>query len=216
MTSSGKKLLIGGGVVVALGAIAVLFVIPAETGWDPTGVGKATGLVEIADAGGEELERGMARMEQQEVLTLSDTALAPAEGITDVWEYQLAPFESVEFKYTIPEGAPITFTWEASGPLHYDLHAHPFEGGEEMTEGYGKGDAQVMHGRYTPAFTGIHGWYWQNRSMDTVSIRLDASGGMTTSTIFSGNGQSERPLAGAEAVPEGTVAGHEMRSSDTE
>ena len=49
-----NKLLIGGGVVVALGALAIMFVIPAETGWDPTGVGKATGMVEIADPRGED------------------------------------------------------------------------------------------------------------------------------------------------------------------
>lgn len=206
-----KKLLIGGGVIVALGAIAVLFVIPAETGWDPTGVGKATGLVEIADPRGKESIRGEARMAQQEVLSLSETALTPAAGVTDSWEYTLAPFESVEFKYTIAEGKPITFRWEASGPLHYDMHAHPFEGGTEATESYSVTDATVMQGTYTPAFTGIHGWFWQNRSMDTVTLKLDASGGMSTSTIYAGNSAEERPIEGAEPIPEGVVAGHTMQ-----
>ena len=212
-----NKLLIGGGVIVALGAIAVLFVIPAETGWDPTGVGKATGLVEIADPRGQEAILGEARMAKQNVLTLSDTAMRlPVAGVKDSWEYTLAPFESVEFKYTIAEGKPVTFHWEASGPLHYDMHAHPFEGGTELTESYGIADATSMQGTYFPAFTGIHGWFWQNRSMDTITLKLDASGGMSTSTIYAGNNVQERPIAGAEPIPEGEVAGHAMSEAGQE
>lgn len=209
-----KKLLIGGGVLVALAAGAIMFVIPAETGWDPTGVGKATGLIEIADPIGEETVRGNARMAQQDVLTLGE--MPPLAGATDSWEYELAPFESVEFKYTIAEGKPVVFRWEGSGPLHYDMHAHPFAGGEEVTESYGIGDAEVMQGRYTPAFTGIHGWFWQNRSMDTVTVKLTATGGMSLATVFSGNGAAEREVPGALPLPEGTVAGHEMQQPTTE
>lgn len=207
-----KKLLIGGGVIVALGAIAVMFVIPAETGWDPTGVGKATGMVEIADPRSEDTVRGETRMAEQEVLTLGETA--PIAGVTDSWEYELAPFESVEFKYTIAAGKPIAFRWEASTPLHYDMHAHPFEGGTELTESYSIDDQQVMQGTYTPAFTGIHGWFWQNRSMETVSLKLEASGGMTHSTIYAGSSAQERPIEGAEPVPEGEVAGHAMQAPE--
>ena len=207
-----NKLLIGGGVIVALGAIAIMFVIPAETGWDPTGVGKATGMVEIADPRGEETVRGEARMAEQTVLTLGE--VAPAAGVTDTWEYELAPFESIEFKYTIAEGKPVSFRWEASGPLHYDMHAHPFEGGTEATESYSIADAASMQGTYTPAFTGIHGWFWQNRSMNTVSLKLDASGGMSNSTIYAGNSATERPIEGAEPIPEGQVAGHQVQAGD--
>jgi hypothetical protein len=204
-----NKALVIGGVVAVLAAGAVMFVIPAETGWDPTGVGKATGLVEIASPKGEEAVRGEARMAAQEVLTLGETA--PLPGASDEWEYELAPFESVEFKYTIAEGQPVAFRWEGSGPLHYDMHAHPFDGGEDLTESYGIGDSQLMQGRYTPAFSGIHGWFWQNRSMDTVTIRLTATGGMSLATIFSGNGAADREIEGALPLPEGAVEGHELQ-----
>ncbi|MEN7536840.1 hypothetical protein [Aurantiacibacter flavus] len=202
--------------LVLVGAIAVLFVLPAETGYDPTGVGAKLGLTEIADPVGEETLRGNERMENQEVLVLSDTAPAPLDGVTDVWEYELAPFESVEFKYTIPEGEKIAFRWSGTGELHYDMHAHPFDGGTEMTESYGIGDATRMQGTYLPAFSGIHGWFWQNRSLDNVTVKLEASGGMTNSTIFAANAEIERPLAGAQASPEGTVAGHEMQTEGGE
>src|SRR5690606_14654837 len=60
--SSSNKLLIGGAVaVVAVGALALFVVLPAEFGVDPTGVGKSLGLTEIAEPANEELERGSKR-----------------------------------------------------------------------------------------------------------------------------------------------------------
>jgi len=208
-----RKLLIFGGIAAA---VLVVFVLPAETGFDPLGVGAATGLDEIADPDNPELERGMARMERQDVLALSDTAPEPVAGVADTWEYELAPYDSVEFKYTLREGAPVTFRWEATGPLNYDMHAHPFEGGVELTESYGVGEAQAMQGTYTPAFTGEHGWYWDNRSTDNVTLRLTASGPLTTSTIYAGGTAAERPIAGATQTIEGTVEGHEMQGAAAE
>lgn len=207
-----KKLLVGGGVVAAA-AIVVLFVLPAETGFDPFGTGRATGLDKIADPDNPELERGLQRTG---VLTLSDDRPAPAPGVTDVWEYELAPFESIEFKYTLPEGQPMTFRWEGTAPLDYDMHGHPFEGGEALTESYSIDEARVMQGTYVAAFTGIHGWFWENRTADTVTLRLEASGPMATSTIFGPSGSADRPIEGASGSIEGSVEGHELQGSDEE
>lgn len=211
---SNKPLLIGGIALVAIAAGAVLFVLPAETGWDPTGVGKALGLVEIADPVSGEQLLGQARMERETVLELSDAAPAAQPGVTDVWEYELAPFDGIEFKYTVPQGGKVAFHWTGSAPLHYDMHAHPFEGGTELTESYGVSEAQAMQGTYTAPFTGIHGWYWQNRSLDTVTLRLEASGAMTTSTIFTSAGEIDRPLEGVENTVSGAAAGHQMQQPD--
>ncbi len=79
------------------------------------------------------------------------------------------------------------------GPLRYARH--PFEGGTALTESYGVADATAMQGRYVAPFTGIHGWYWQNRSFDTVKLTLDASGALTDSTLFDSAGEHKRPLA---------------------
>lgn len=212
---SKKPLLIGGIALVAIAAGAVMFVLPAETGWDPTGVGKALGLVEIADPVNEEQQRGTARMERETVLELANAAPAAQPGATDVWEYELPPFEGIEFKYTIPQGGKMAFRWQGSAPLHYDMHAHPFEGGTEMTESYGVGEANTVQGVYTAPFTGIHGWYWQNRSLDTVTLRLEASGAMTTSTLFTAMGEVDRPLEGVENTVQGSAAGHQMQQPDS-
>jgi len=206
---------VAAGAAAAMAFIAVAFVLPAETGWDPTGIGTATGLVKIAEPDNAELERGMARVETQDVLLLSDTTPAPEEGVTDSWEYELGPYEAVEFKYTIPEGARMAFSWEGSDTLNYDMHSHPFEGGVEATESFGVDEAQKMHGVYIAPFTGIHGWYWQNRSVQPVTLKLETSGGMTASAIFAASGEIDRPLEGVENTVEGAAAGHEMQDAET-
>ncbi len=206
-------LILVGGTAVAV--IAIAFVLPAETGWDPTGIGAATGLVKIAEPDNAELERGMARMETQDVLLLSDTAPEPEEGVSDSWEFELAPYESVEFKYTMPEGARMAFRWEGSDTLNYDMHSHPFEGGVEATESFGVDEAQMMQGVYIAPFTGIHGWYWQNRSIEPVTLTLETSGGMTMSTIYASSGEIDRPLEGVDNTVEGAAAGHAMQDAET-
>jgi len=191
--TSSRKLLIGGGIAAAIAAGAlVLFILPSEFGIDPTGAGKAMGLTALTPSGEmTELERGALR--DGKVLTLSNGPIT-----TDRWEYELEPFTSIEFKYTMDEGAGMLFKWEASGPLHYDMHSHPFEGGTELTESYGVGDAQKIQGTYVAPFTGIHGWYWQNQTSDTVKFVVEATGGLKESTIFDQFGEHERPLVAPE------------------
>ncbi|MCX7677188.1 MAG: hypothetical protein N2Z59_07410 [Alteraurantiacibacter sp.] len=213
--SSRKLVLIGAGAV-GLAALAVLVVLPAETGWDPTGVGKALGLVEIAEPVNPEFVRGQERMARQQVLVLSESAPTPEPGVTDVFEYELAPYDSIELKYTMAEGGRMAFRWESTGPLNYDMHSHPFEGGTDLTESFAIGKAGAAGGLYIAPFTGIHGWYWQNRSTDNVTLRLAVSGAMTASTLFSRAGEIDRPLQGAETAPPGTVEGHAMRSGAAE
>lgn len=189
---SRNRLVIGGGIaVLAIGALALFVVLPAEFGIDPTGVGKSLGLSEMADPPNAELERGMRRTG---VLELTDAEPEMQPGLTDHWEFELAPFESIEFKYVVDDPAPIAFSWKGSAPLKYDMHAHPFDGGEALTESYGIDTAQEMKGIYNPAFAGIHGWYWENQTMDSVTIRLDGSGSFTSSKIFDTTGEYHRAI----------------------
>jgi len=195
--ASRRRILIGGGVAVAaIAAILILFVLPSEYGIDPTGAGRAMGLTRLAEPDtSPELERGAKR---SGVLTLAEgSAPAPEPGRKDHWEFDLGPYESIEFKYTLPEGAAMTFDWQTTGPVRYDMHSHPFVGGTALTESYGVGTAARMQGRYVAPFNGIHGWYWQNRSLEPVKLRLEASGGFSESTIFDSTGERKRPVGQA-------------------
>lgn len=191
--ASKRKLLVGGGVaVVAAAAIAVFFVLPAEFGVDPTGVGAKLGLTEIAEPTNKYLEKGLQR---KGVFARSDTAPTPEAGVSDRWTFELGPFEGIELKYVVEEGKPFTFFWKATGPLDFDMHAHPFDGGEALTESYAIEQADHLGGRYVAPFTGIHGWYWQNRTLNRVQLTLDASGAMTGSKVFDMTGEHDRELS---------------------
>lgn len=212
-TPSRKKLLIGSAAALGIAAVAlVVFVLPAEYGIDPTGAGRALGLTKLA---GEEenvyLKRGQARTnvlfplaatatpdEATLRATLSGKRVAVGEGQlrTDRFEFRLLPYESIELKYDLAEGAPMIFSWKASAPVHVDMHSHPFEGGEELTESFVIEDALPSQTAvYVAPFSGIHGWYWQNRTLDEVTLTLDAVGQITGSRTFSPAGEQPRPLA---------------------
>lgn len=191
---SRKPLLIGSAVVVAAVAV-VAFVLPAEFGIDPLGTGKALGLTKLSEPGmNEEQIRGARRTG---VLILSETPLERTQW-DDRWQVTLAPYEGIELKYTLDEGAAIDFAWQASDTVEYDLHSHPFEGGVDLTESYAvdKGDRQ--QGRYVAAFSGLHGWYWQNRTLADVTVTIQAAGLIKGSTVFQSGGQAERELAPVE------------------
>lgn len=186
-----SALLWGVGLAIVAGAAAVLFVLPAETGIDLTGFGKSSGLSEMANPqAAETLERG----KQHPDAFVAMDAPPQEPGARDHWTYQLAPFEEVELKYVLAKGARIAFTWKADGPLNYDMHAHPDDGGEALTESYAVARGERQGGRYTAAFAGIHGWHWQNRGLTPVTLTLDASGRIDGSRLLGGHGQEDRAL----------------------
>ena len=193
---SRKKLLIGS--VAALAAAAaglVVFVLPAEFGIDPTGAGAALGLTKLAEPGpSEEQIRGARRTG---VLTLSEQPLQ-REDWDDEWQVTLRPYEGIELKYTLDQGAAIEFQWDATDTVEYDLHSHPFEGGPELTESYAIDDGNRMHGRYVAAFNGLHGWYWQNRNLQDVTVTVRAAGPIKGSTVFEMGVPGERELTPPE------------------
>ena len=172
---------------------AVFFVLPAEFGWDPTGVGRAMGVDKISQntTSNKYLEKGLKR---KGVFVVSKSQPPVEPGVRDSWEFELGPFEGIELKYEINAGEAITFFWSSELPLDYDMHAHPFEGGEEYTESYSIAKADHLGGRYQAAFTGIHGWYWQNRNLQPVKVALETSGKMRSSKIFNKLGERERQL----------------------
>lgn len=190
---SRRGLILGAaGALIAAAAIVVVAVLPAEYGIDPTGLGKATGLLQIAKPQNPYLAKGLKRTG---VFTASATPLPVAAGARDHWEFELAPFEGIELKYVVAQGQSLTFFWSATGPLDYDMHAHPFKGGTDLTESYSIAKADRLGGRYVAPFTGIHGWYWQNRSTAPVRLTLDASGAMTGSKLFDAAGEHDRQLS---------------------
>lgn len=161
-------------------SVFLVAVLPAEFGIDPLGTGRALGLLDLADA-------SAGPYEKVEQVHKSDRT-----------EFILEPFQSVEYKYQLSEGSTMIFSWVATGELVFDMHADP-EGmeGEEGVESFDKGTAVSGSGVYQANFTGIHGWFWENRSFDEVHVQLESAGYYDSSIVFRDGGSFDRTLSPA-------------------
>lgn len=160
--------------VIAL-VILFSFILPAEFGSDPLGTGELFGLSALA------LEQNP--FEEQLEVHRSDHV-----------EFVLGPFESVEYKYLLDLDAPMLFSWVADGELYYDMHAEPAGLGEEYVESFEQGNSDSRMGSFHAPFTGIHGWFWENRGSSTITLQLYSSGFYVNSTVFRDGGDYERAL----------------------
>ncbi len=178
---SPKKLMIAGiGALLVAMLVLFAFILPAEFGRDPLGTGGLLGL----DA----LSRGPSPFEEQ--------AEAHRE---DYVEFELGPFQSVEYKYLLDLDAPLIFSWVADGELYYDMHAETVGQEEYEVQSYEQGTASQRMGSLYAPFTGIHGWFWENRGAQTILVRLYTAGFYQTSTVFRDGGEFERVIEPATA-----------------
>lgn len=171
--------------VVAL-VVLVTVVLPAEYGFDPTGVGRVLGLTEMGEI--KHALRHEAEEDDHHDDDHSDESsslwLDLINGIVgtahaqDIWKDQLAfalaPGESAEVKLVMKSGAAAEYVWVAEGGrINFDLHAHG--DGESVT--YEKGRGEVSgEGVISAAFAGQHGWFWRNRDKSDVSVSIKLRG----------------------------------------
>ena len=160
--------------------ILVTIVLPAEYGVDPLGTGERLGLT------------AMSRVTVEPItMPAGEAGLKPMVngplnqyGVpfkTDAITFTLGPYDYIEYKYALQEGAQMQFSWKASLPVIHDFHGER-ESGEATS--FDKSNKQEANGALTAPFTGIHGWYWENPGGDTVTVTLKSSGFYASSTEF--------------------------------
>lgn len=170
--------------------LLVVFVLPAEYGVDPTGIGRPLGLTQMgeikmqlaeeaaaADAQEAELAAGgLQPAPQIDAASSAAPAAAPDSAVkSDVTELTLAPGEGKEIKLAMREGARVAYRWTvAGGVVNYDTHA---DRPGLSYHGYAKGTAQASdEGTLVAAFDGMHGWFWRNRGREPVTLTLTTRG----------------------------------------
>nr|WP_207785954.1 hypothetical protein [Altererythrobacter segetis] len=211
---SPRQAAIGSAVAIVVATVAmVFFILPAELGIDLTGFGSRTGLVGLAQKGPAAniyLERGLKRTNvlfpldataKPDEATLRATLAAKgvavpagAKFVSDHWQYELLPYDSIEMKYKLAQGQPMVFSWHAPVPLHYDMHSVPDQGGNDATESFAITDAPSQTAVYVAPFTGIHGWFWQNQTLNPVTVSIDATGAFAGAVTFDQAGEHPRTL----------------------
>lgn len=175
-------LAVAGSLLVAA-LVLVVAVLPAEYGVDPIGAGRLLGLTALA-----EVRPGV-------------VAPQPEDFRTDRIRFVLGPFESVEYKYRLALGASMLYAWHATGEVVYDLHAEPDGAPEGYAESFEQDRSEAARGTYTAPFTGIHGWFWENRGSQDVTVEISSAGFFTEATEFRGSGAVTRQLAPAAERP---------------
>ena len=164
-----------GAALFVAGAVLVAFVLPAEYGADPTGIGRRLGLTAMDDT-----RRGLQSFTAARgVATGGGPAVAPQERPyqQETIALTIAARDSVEYKYRLDKGEALLYAWKATGRVNYELHAEPDGAPRGYAESYEKHDAsEGASGTLTAPFAGIHGWYWENPSDREVTVTLSAAG----------------------------------------
>lgn len=94
----------------------------------------------------------------------------------------LKPNQATEIKLEMKQGAEARFHWTANGGLlNYDTHGDPYKAPKGFYHGYGKGkQTPEQQGVLVAAFDGKHGWFWRNRTSQTVQLTLRTEGDYIT------------------------------------
>ena len=169
------------GAAVAATLVFTLFVLPAETGIDPTGVGSALGLTVMANATELEAEDGAASPAAPAAgsIAQSEATIANATAMrSDEMTVLLAPHRGTEVKAHMKKGDSFVFRWEAKGgAVKLDMHGEPPDPAEnEFTSYWQEKEIQEAQGTFTAPFDGTHGWYWRNIGDTPVTVTVRTSG----------------------------------------
>jgi hypothetical protein len=184
----GRLLAITAAAFVAAAIIVVCFVLPAEYRVDPTGIGKATGVIRLA---------GAKQLTAAEAQAPPDASGATGSAVryyesgyrTDFVDIPLKSGDAgrdgaeLEYKVHMKPGATLAYSWTVTGldnpeEFYFDFHgeAPAKEGKEAVVVEYKQATGGQSHGTLVAPFEGVFGWYVQNQSLKPVVVRLKISG----------------------------------------
>lgn len=187
-----RRELLRGTIVAAIVAAIVLTVavLPAEYGIDPTGAGAAMGLTKLhtpvaaiaqnTDAAPVAPAPGGSTVSapgEQRALTISSKPTVAYRA--DDMEITLAAGKGVEVKTHLAKGATLIYAWKTKSAekVNHDFHGEPVNAKENEFESFILEDGvSESKGTLIAPFTGVHGWYWKNKTDAPVTVVLKASG----------------------------------------
>ena len=187
-----KLVLISIGTVVGAALVLLLFVLPAEYGVDPTGLGRAMGLttlngeptrtIELRDViGGNESLREVEIPAYGEPTPLPNPAVfqqQPEPALSRTLEVVIPAEGETEVKLWLEEGKVAIYSWSVDqGDVYSDFHGHDISFGENFFVRYLEHqEGSSDHGSLTAPFDGEHGWYWLNYNDFEVTVTLEVTG----------------------------------------
>jgi hypothetical protein len=182
---SAASLLKASGVALLIAAIVLtIFVLPAEYGMDPTGLGEQLGLTTMNDPEADSMASAPATVDEE-----APAAVEPVSVLDALWKRDgafrademtltLEPNEGGEIKALMAVGDRMMFSWSAAGGVvSFDMHGEALNAPQDEFTSYWKGRGEAQgHGAFEAPFAGTHGWYWRNRGTAPVTVRVRTSG----------------------------------------
>jgi len=172
--------------------ILVTVVLPAEYGLDPLGIGEMIGLAKMgqikvslaqeAAADKQVMATDVSTVQSEQASKTDSDGAADKNEVgsnTDKIILTLDPNEGKEVKLTMTKGATVDYSWYTnSGKANFDTHADSKKL-EIKYHNYEKGQLERSQGIMEAAFEGNHGWFWRNRTTETMTVTLEVSGDYT-------------------------------------
>lgn len=188
--------------------LLVTVVMPAEYGIDPTGIGNTIGLkkmgeikMSLAQEAKAEQAAAEAAVAEPEPVIIQAQEVQPEVAVTtetqeiavqeepvaevdqsirsDEMSVTLAPNEGTEIKVVLAKGKSVEYSWSTDGgKANFDIHGDSKELKIDY-HNYSKGSEQSSSGILEAAFDGSHGWFWRNRTSETITVTLKVSGEYT-------------------------------------
>ncbi len=197
---SATKLIKSTFIAIALAAlILVTAVLPAEYGIDPTGIGNVLGLtkmgeikVSLAQEAAAEMVTATTKGMKTETQEVANPVAKASENTVetqvqksvkyDSITLSLAPDQGREVKVTMVKGGKVSYQWKTSnGRANFDVHGDSKKHRIDYFN-YSKGSTVSDAGVLEAAFDGNHGWFWRNRTGETMTITLEVEGEFTEMT----------------------------------
>lgn len=161
--------------LIIAGILLATFVLPAEYGIDPTGIGGRLGLTALSKP----------HSASPPVIIAAPTKIAGQEMVVkrsapfrnDTLTVVLPPGKGSEIKADMQTGDTLVFTWSTEGgPVNFDMHGEPPDAGDNFTSYWKDTGKSSAHGTFVAPFAGSHGWYWGNRGSSPVTVTVTACG----------------------------------------
>lgn len=181
--------------------VTVLFVLPAEYGIDPTGVGARLGLLDLGETA-EALEeetgsRGSVTIErtwpdipeefdfyEPDILGDPYSRTQASKFRSDTLTIELDVGEQTEYKAIMKQGDALVYHWRLNNgtTVYTDFHADPGENAaaagypDQYYIRYAESETAESSGSIVAPFDGNHGWYWLNIEEEPITITLEVHG----------------------------------------
>ena len=175
--------------------ILISAVLPAEYGIDPTGLGKMMGLTALSaqtkatsqplaitcpvlpPQAAEVSSQDQKQAANQASDSTGTTQKQPQPQWQDSVKIMVPAGKGLEYKFHLLKGAALEYSWATDGAkLYFDFHGEPKGDKTGYFKSFKESTDNQSNGTLTAPFEGPHGWYWENKTREPVTIILNTKG----------------------------------------